>query len=464
MATSSVVSAGRRSLIAVCQLSVQHDLNDNFKRSAQLIERAATNQGCKMVFLPECFDYIGRNKEEQIDQALDAEGQYITQFRELAKRHGLWLALGGFHNKQSNGLPLNTYLLIDSSGQTRASYDKLHLFDLDLPGKVRLMESEFSRRGEKLILPVDTPIGRLGMGICYDLRFAELSLFNRLRGRFSKNLGFISILSFIGAQILSFPSSFTVATGLAHWEALLRARAIETQCYVIAPAQTGKHNDKRSSFGHSMVVDPWGAIIAQCSEREDLCFAELDLDYVDEVRRNQPVFEHRRSDLYSLYFNEKREINDSDQFPFAHLKIDGSQCFYLSAHCYAFVNLMPLLPGHVLISPLKEGAKRLTDLDDPTTADLFILTKKVERMLCQIYETNCATVCVQDGKHAGQTVEHVHVHIIPRKEGDFGGDPDQIYAKLQNHDAKLNKEKRSPKEMAEEARFYRKWFEENLTG
>uniref|UniRef100_A0A914KGC0 bis(5'-adenosyl)-triphosphatase n=1 Tax=Meloidogyne incognita TaxID=6306 RepID=A0A914KGC0_MELIC len=349
--------------------------------------------------------------------------------------------------KQTDGLPLNTYLLIDSSGQTRASYDKLHLFDLDLPGKVRLMESEFSRRGKELHLPVDTPIGRLGMGICYDLRFAELSLFNRLRG----------------AQILSFPSSFTVTTGLAHWEALLRARAIETQCYIVAPAQTGKHNDKRSSYGHSMVVDPWGAIIAQCSEREDLCFAELDLDYVDEVRRNQPVFEHRRSDLYSLYFNEKREINDSDLFHFGHLKIDGSQCFYKSAHCYAFVNLMPLLPGHVLISPLKEGLKRLTDLNDQTTADLFILTKKVEKMLCQIYQTNCATVCVQDGEHAGQTVEHVHVHIIPRKEGDFGGgDPDQIYSKLQNHDAKLNKEKRSPKEMAEEAIFYRKWFEENL--
>uniref|UniRef100_A0A914M2Q0 Nitrilase and fragile histidine triad fusion protein NitFhit n=1 Tax=Meloidogyne incognita TaxID=6306 RepID=A0A914M2Q0_MELIC len=447
MAASSVVSAGRRSLIAVCQLSVQHDLNDNFRRSAQLIERAANNRGCKMVFLPECFDFIGRNKEEQIDQAIEADGQYITQFRELAKRYGLWLALGGFHNKQADGLPLNTYLLIDSSGQTRASYDKLHLFDLDLPGKVRLMESEFSRKGKKLHLPVDTPIGRLGMGICYDLRFAELSLFNRLRG----------------AQILSFPSSFTVTTGLAHWEALLRARAIETQCYIVAPAQTGKHNDKRSSYGHSMVVDPWGAIIAQCSEREDLCFAELDLDYVDEIRRNQPVFEHRRSDLYSLYFNEKREINDSDLFPFGHLKIDGSQCFYKSAHCYAFVNLMPLLPGHVLISPLKEGLKRLTDLDDQTTADLFILTKKVEKMVCQIYQTNCATVCVQDGEHAGQTVEHVHVHIIPRKKGDFGGgDPDQIYSKLQNHDAKLDKEKRSPKEMAEEAIFYRKWFEENL--
>uniref|UniRef100_A0A914KGB6 CN hydrolase domain-containing protein n=1 Tax=Meloidogyne incognita TaxID=6306 RepID=A0A914KGB6_MELIC len=99
MATSSVVSAGRRSLIAVCQLSVQHDLNDNFRRSAQLIERAANNRGCKMVFLPECFDFIGRNKEEQIEQAIEADGQYIMQFRELAKRYGLWLALGGFHNK-----------------------------------------------------------------------------------------------------------------------------------------------------------------------------------------------------------------------------------------------------------------------------------------------------------------------------------------------------------------------------
>ncbi|PIO69775.1 hydrolase, carbon-nitrogen family [Teladorsagia circumcincta] len=148
-------------------------------------------------------------------------------------------------------MPWNSHVIIDDQGETRALYNKLHLFDLEIPGKVRLMESEFSKSGSKMVPPVDTPIGRLGLSICYDLRFPELALWNRYKG----------------AEILSYPSSFTLNTGLAHWEPLLRTRAIETQCYVIAAAQTGKHNDKRSSYGHSMVVDPWGAVVAQCSER-----------------------------------------------------------------------------------------------------------------------------------------------------------------------------------------------------
>ncbi|KAK6052185.1 hypothetical protein COOONC_10309 [Cooperia oncophora] len=156
------------------------------------------------------------------------------------------------------------------------------------------MESEFSKGGDRMVPPVDTPVGRLGLSICYDLRFPELALYNRYKG----------------AEILSYPSSFTLNTGLAHWEPLLRSRAIETQCYVVAAAQTGKHNEKRSSYGHSMVIDPWGAVIAQCSERIDMCFAEIDLSYVDELRKMQPVFAHRRSDLYSLHVNEEDSGED----------------------------------------------------------------------------------------------------------------------------------------------------------
>lgn len=446
MASSTATSIGRRSLIAVCQLNAQHDLNDNFRRCAQMIETAGAKQGCKMVFLPECFDYIGRTTAEQIDNAIEERGPYIKQFRELAKKHELWLALGGFHNKKlPSSLPRNSYLLIDSDGNTRATYDKLHLFDLDLPNKVRLMESEFSSAGEQLIPPVDTPIGRLGMAICYDLRFPELSLYNRYRG----------------AQILSFPSSFTVNTGLAHWETLLRARAIETQCYVVAAAQTGKHNEKRSSYGHSMVVDPWGAVIAQCSEREDMCFAELDLDYVDEIRRNQPVFPHRRSDLYTLHFNEQCEIKDSERIQFGHATIDGNQCFYRSAHSYAFVNLMPVLPGHVLISTIRP-ARRLTDLNDLETADLFVVAKKVQQMLEAMYQASSTTVCVQDGPYAGQTIEHVHVHVVPRKGSDFEGHPDQFYQALLTHDKEKIRLIRTPEDMATEATKYREWFKQNV--
>ncbi|KAK6034283.1 hydrolase, carbon-nitrogen family [Cooperia oncophora] len=260
-----------------------------------MVERASA-RSCKMVFFPECFDFIGRTKEENINSATEENGPFIERFRSLAKEHGVWLSLGGFHNKDPSGpqMPWNSHIVIDSEGATRALYNKLHLFDLEIPGKVRLMESEFSKGGDRMVPPVDTPVGRLGLSICYDLRFPELALYNRYKG----------------AEILSYPSSFTLNTGLAHWEPLLRSRAIETQCYVVAAAQTGKHNEKRSSYGHSMVIDPWGAVIAQCSERIDMCFAEIDLSYVDELRKMQPVFAHRRSDLYSLHVNEEDSGED----------------------------------------------------------------------------------------------------------------------------------------------------------
>ncbi|KAI3421103.1 Nitrilase and fragile histidine triad fusion protein NitFhit [Globodera pallida] len=442
---AAMSACSRRALVAVCQLNVQHDLQHNFEQCARLIKRAGARDDCKMVFLPECFDYIGRNVGEQINQAMCEKSQYIAQFRELAKQHGIWLSLGGFHHKRADlpaaQFPRNTHLVIDAEGKTRAEYDKLHLFDLDLPGKVRLMESEFSSHGHKLVPPVETPVGRLGLSICYDLRFPELSLYHRHKG----------------AEVLSFPSSFTLNTGMAHWESLLRARAIECQCYVVAAAQTGKHNDKRISYGHSMVVDPWGTVVAQCSDREDICFAELDLGYVEEVRKNQPVFSHRRSDLYTVHYNEHVEPKDTATFQFGHVQIDGSQCFLRSSHCFAFVNLKPLVPGHVLVSPLRT-ASRLTELSDQETADLFVVAKNVQKMLESIYGTDSFTQCVQDGPHAGQTVKHVHVHVLPRTDNDFGNNPDRLYAVLQGHEGQ--REARCVDEMASEATRYRQWLAE----
>ncbi|PIO66556.1 hypothetical protein TELCIR_11731, partial [Teladorsagia circumcincta] len=146
--------------------------------------------------------------------------------------------------------PWNSHMIIDSGGEARALYNKLHLFDLEIPGKFKFIESEFSRRGIKMVPPVNTSIGKLGLSICNDLRFSELALWNRYKG----------------AEILSYPSAFTLHTGLAHFEPLLRSRAIETQCYVVAANQTGKLNEDLSFYGHAMVIDPWGAVIAQCSE------------------------------------------------------------------------------------------------------------------------------------------------------------------------------------------------------
>ncbi|MFH4981414.1 hypothetical protein AB6A40_008123 [Gnathostoma spinigerum] len=385
--SSSGGSSTRRALIAVAQLTSKNDLKQNFDIANSMIRRAA-DRGAKMIFLPECFDYIGRNKIENISMAMSENGDFIGSFRNAAIENNIWISLGGFHQKEENQtcFPFNTHLILDNEGLTRGIYHKLHLFDLDIPDKVRLMESEFSTSGKQLCRPVNTPIGKVALSICYDIRFAELALWNRYQG----------------AQVLTYPASFTVNTGLAHWESLLRARAIETQCYVVAAAQTGRHNEKRSSYGHSMVVDPWGAIISQCSETVDVCFAEISLDYLDEVRHLQPVFEHRRPDLYSLIANEKF-FDGSDQL-FGENVISKDVIFYYSAFSFAFVNRSPVLPGHVLVCPKRE-VHRLTDLTDRETADLFIVSKKVQEMLEKKYGTNSSSVCVQDGPEAGQTVK-----------------------------------------------------------
>ncbi|CAO3599080.1 unnamed protein product [Absidia cylindrospora] len=148
------------------------------------------------------------------------------------------------------------------------------------------MESDTTQAGSKAVSPIQSPVGSLGLQICYDLRFAELSLQQRRHG----------------AQVLTFPSAFTVKTGMAHWETLLRARAIETQCYVMAAAQVGQHNAKRTSYGHAMIVDPWGTVLARCPDTAipSLAFANIDLDYLANIRLDMPVMNHRRNDIYPI--------------------------------------------------------------------------------------------------------------------------------------------------------------------
>ncbi|NXC47216.1 NIT1 amidase, partial [Penelope pileata] len=167
-------------------------------------------------------------------------------------------------------------------GRRVAAYRKAHLCDVELPGRVCMRESAFTNAGTQLLPPVSTPAGKLGLSICYDLRFPEISL----------------ALRRAGAEILTYPSAFTVTTGSAHWEVLLRARAIETQCYVVAAAQSGQNHEGRSSYGHTLVADPWGTVVAQCGDGPGLCYAQIDLGYLHRVRQEIPVHSHRRPDLY----------------------------------------------------------------------------------------------------------------------------------------------------------------------
>ena len=188
----------------------------------------------------------------------------------------MWV-LGGSILEASGGRVYNTSLLFDRSGEQVARYRKIHLFDVDLPGVSPVRESDTYAPGDEIVT-TETEFGRVGLSICYDLRFPEL--YRSMMAR--------------GARVLFVPANFQHSTGSAHWEVLLRARAIENQAYVLAPAQGGRHTDQRVTYGHALVVDPWGLVVARASEGEGLALAEVDPELLARVRRNLPALRHRR--------------------------------------------------------------------------------------------------------------------------------------------------------------------------
>ncbi|MCO5585793.1 hypothetical protein L7F22_039729 [Adiantum nelumboides] len=252
---------------------------------AQISMQEAAAAGVKLLSLPECFSFIGSREGEALSIAEPLDGSILQRYEELARQSKIWLSLGGFQEKCPDGSRLfNTHILLDDLGKIQSCYRKIHLFDVDVPGGPVLKESKFTAAGSEMVV-ANTPVGQLGLTVCYDLRFPEL--YQRLR--FEKN-----------AEVLLVPSAFTRVTGAAHWEVLLRARAIETQCYVIAAAQAGKHNEKRESYGDAMIIDPWGTVLARCSDRlcTGLAVAEVNLDSLNSVRMRMPISEHRRYDIY----------------------------------------------------------------------------------------------------------------------------------------------------------------------
>uniref|UniRef100_A0A3B4AFV2 Deaminated glutathione amidase n=1 Tax=Periophthalmus magnuspinnatus TaxID=409849 RepID=A0A3B4AFV2_9GOBI len=273
---------------AVCQMTATPDKEANFFVCKNLVEEAK-QRGASMVFLPEGFDYIGSNQEETLSLSESLGEETVSRFTDMARKLEVWLSLGGFHERGPNWKTdrriYNSHIIINDKGDIVTVYRKAHLFDVELLEKgVSLKESASTIPGPSLIAPVQTPIGKVGLGICYDLRFPELSL----------------ALQRQGAEILTYPSAFTVATGIAHWEILLRARAIETQCFVLAAAQVGPHHSKRSSYGHALAVDPWGEVLGDCGgEQPGLIMVEINLEKLENTRKNMPVQEHRRNtDFY----------------------------------------------------------------------------------------------------------------------------------------------------------------------
>jgi nitrilase len=265
-------------LAAAVQLTSTSDAAHNLRRAEHWIARAA-GHGAQLVALPENFPLM-REEGDAGPHPLAADLEHsepLRFLREQARRFGVTLG-GGTIPERVPGEPriYNTAVLVGPSGELLASYRKIHLFDVDLPG-VSLRESRGVAPGDKAVSAA-TPLGRIGLSVCYDLRFPEL----------------YRALVDQGAELLLVPSAFTVPTGSAHWEVLLRARAIESQAFVIAPGQCGEHNRSRRSYGHSMIVDPWGVVLAQAPEGEGLALAEIDLARVSEVRRRLPALSHRR--------------------------------------------------------------------------------------------------------------------------------------------------------------------------
>ena len=265
--------------IALYQARTGIDPGRNAADLVQAVEQAAKG-GAQMLFTPDMSGLLDRDRARAAKHLRDEAGDpVLAAVRRAAAERGIWVHLGSLAlaGEREDGRLVNRGFMIDPQGAVRARYDKMHLFDVDLPTGESWRESASYAPGDGPVV-ADTPAGRLGLTICYDMRFPDL--YRALTGA--------------GATILAVPAAFTVPTGQAHWHVLLRARAIEAGAFVVAAAQTGRHEDGRETFGHSLVVDPWGQVLLDMGEEPGLGFAELDLAKVDEVRSRLPAIRHRR--------------------------------------------------------------------------------------------------------------------------------------------------------------------------
>lgn len=265
--------------IAIYQSRSGIDPAANAVALVDAIERAAGG-GAELLFTPEMSGLLDGNRERTAGLVRSEEQDAVlAAVREAAKASGIWVHLGSLALCGGGGKLVNRAFVIDPAGEIAGRYDKMHLFDVDLPTGESWRESAAYQAGAGPVVVRGTPVGSLGLTICYDLRFP--AIFERL--------------SEAGAELIAVPAAFTVPTGKAHWHVLLRARAIEAGLFVVAAAQTGQHEDGRTTFGHSLVVDPWGEVLVDGGEGEKLLFAEIDLARIADVQSRIPVMSHRRA-------------------------------------------------------------------------------------------------------------------------------------------------------------------------
>lgn len=265
--------------IALFQSTTGIEPEANAKALVDAIDQASAG-AAEVLFTPEMSGLLDRDSARAAKSLRREENDpTLAAIRDAAKRNHLWVSIGSLAVLNEDGKIANRSYVIDREGQIRARYDKIHLFDVDLPTGESWRESNTYSPGQGVVLVNGTPVGKLGLTICYDLRFP----------------GLFARLAESDADVISVPAAFTVPTGKAHWHILLRARAIEAGLFVVAAAQVGRHEDGRQTFGHSLVVDPWGEVLLDMGDQPGVGFADIDLKRISDVRSRIPALNHRRA-------------------------------------------------------------------------------------------------------------------------------------------------------------------------
>ncbi|NGP76486.1 carbon-nitrogen hydrolase family protein [Balneolaceae bacterium YR4-1] len=263
--------------VAAVQMNSQPDLDLNLEQAYGFIKEAAGKEAT-LVALPENFAFLGK-LDARLEESEKISVQAEKFLADTAREFGIYLLGGSYPVLSASGKVFNRSTLISPDGSTLASYDKIHLFDVDLEGGESYRESDYVQPGEnEPVTYKSEDLGIIGLSVCYDLRFPEL----------------YRVLSKNGAELLAVPSAFTRTTGKDHWHPLLRSRAIENTCYVVAPAQTGLHGKSRKTYGHSLVIDPWGSVLADAGEDTGIIYGRCDPKHLEEVRRSIPSLKHRQ--------------------------------------------------------------------------------------------------------------------------------------------------------------------------
>ncbi len=264
--------------IAIFQATTGIDPDANARSLTDAAKEAAAGDA-EILFTPEMSGLLDRDSSRAAKaRRPQDEHSVLAACREAARRHRIWLHIGSLAVLVEDGKVANRSFVIDREGEIRGTYDKLHLFDVDLPTGESWRESNTYSAGKRVVLVNGTPVGRLGLTICYDLRFPAL----------------FAGLAEASADVIAVPAAFTVPTGRAHWHVLLRARAIEAGLFIVAAAQVGHHEDGRTTYGHSLVIDPWGEVLLDMGEEPGVGFADIDLRRISDVRSRIPALSHRR--------------------------------------------------------------------------------------------------------------------------------------------------------------------------